>query len=213
MDSSGQQNTNIQEQPKKQPELVPAQVDTFPKKLGLYLGLVANKVSLCIGTLKRRYNWSIITRNVFFLVSALLIIGGFLYWKYYLNSVDTKVLSDGGYSYSFTFSRPAKYGTYSNGMRGYATDEDHSAVVGPASGLPQLCGLNGDPYTVAFTVKVYGSMRPVCTAQDSQDEQVYMLSFIAQNEYHEFTVTYGYSQDVNVYPKLKMIFESIKVSK
>ena len=212
MDSSRQQSTNIHEQPEKQQELVPTQSDTFPKKLGLYLGLIANKVTLRLRALKRRYNWHAIIRSVFFLVSTLLIIGGFLYWKYYLNATDTKVLSDGGYTYSFTFSRPAKYGVYSNGMRGYATDEDHSAVVGPASGLPELCG-RGDPYTLAFTVKVYGTVRPVCTAQDSQDEQVYMLSFLAQNQYHEFLVTYGYSQNPNVYPKLKTIFESIKVTK
>jgi hypothetical protein len=211
MDSSGQQNTNIQEQPIKQQELVPVQADTFPKKLGLYLGFVSSRIT--VDKLKSRYDWRAIARTTFFITSALLIICGLLYWKFYLNAMNTKSLSDGGYNYSFTFSRPAKFGMYSNGMRGYATDQDHSAVVGPISGLPSLCGLRGDPYTLAFTVHVYGATRPVCTAQDSQDEQMFMLSFIAQNQYHELLVTYGYTNDAKIYPKLKTIFESITVTK
>jgi hypothetical protein len=211
MDSSRQQNTNIQEQPDKKQELGPTQADTLPKKLRLYLDVSA--IGIDVGALKSRVDWRAVAQYVLFITSVLLIIGGFLYWKYYLTAVNTKSLSVGGYSYSFTFSRPAKYGQYSNGMRGYATDEDHSAVVGPVSGLPELCGLRGDPYTLAFTVNIYDTTRPVCTTKNGQDEQIYMLNFLAQNQYHEFVITYGYSQDAKVYPKLASIFESIKVSK
>lgn len=211
MDSSTKQNTNIQEQPNKQPELVPTKVGTILKKLGLYLDFISNRLELA--TLKSKFDWQTFTRTIFFVVSTLLVVSGILYWKLYLSAMNTKSLSDGGYNYSFIFSKPAKLGTYSNGMRGYATDEDHSAVIGPISGLSELCGSQGDPYTLAFTVTVSGTTRPVCTAKDAQAEQMFMMTFTAQNEYHEFLVTYGYANDAKLYPKLKAIFESVSVTR
>lgn len=211
MDSSGQQTTSIQKKPGGKQELEQAQVDVLPKKLRLHITLSNLRGSLSI--IKNLADWPVVARNTFFLVSTLLIIGGLLYWKFYLNAMNTKSLTEGGYVYSFIFSRPAKFVQSSNGMRGYATDADHSAVIGSISGLPDLCGSRGDPYTLAFEVEVYGVVRPVCTTQDSNDEEIYMMSFQYHNHYHEFMVTYGYSQDAKAYPKLRTIFESITVSK
>lgn len=211
MDSREQQTTNIQDQPEKKPELEPARAYAVPPKPNPSVDFSTMRIRLpALAVLAK---WRTIARDTFFVVSALLLIAGFLYWKFYLNGMNTKSLSDGGYSYSFTFSRPAKIKQFSNGMRGYTTDADHSAIVGPISGLPELCGLKGDPYSLAFKVNVYGATRSVCTTQDGQDRQIYMLSFQAQHQYHEFMVTYGYSQDPNIYPKLQTIFESIEVSK
>lgn len=226
MDNDGLHNSNTRTQPEQTDVVVPqfksgsnqvgkkkafepAQVAPLPKKLPLALDVPAIQSKLA--TFKTRVNWGVVRVCMFF-ITVVAVIGGFLYW-HYMNGMDSKSVTVAGYTYTFDFIRSAKLTQYSNGMRGYATDSDHSAIIGPVGGLSQLCGLKGDPYVIAFTVQIDSVTRPVCTAQDSQDEQMFMLTFTTQNQYHEIIITYGFAQNADVDATLLPIFESIHVSK
>lgn len=214
MDASGQHGMNAQEHAdhlEKSQDSIATQAVPSPRKFVLPFGLPASRLKL--GTFKISSAWRTYIGFSLYVITVALLIGGFLYWKLYVNGMVAKSVTVGGYSYSFSFTRSAKYVPYGNGMRGYQLDNNHSALVGPVSGLPQLCGLKGSPYATAFTVQIYGQTRPVCTARDSHDDQIYTLNFKYQGNFHEFQVTYGYSQDPQVYPQLIKIFESIHVSR
>lgn len=213
MDASGQQGTNTQEHAKhleKQQTTVAAQ-GTAPRRI-FTLPIAVPMIRSRLTKLRINSTWRTRIGVSLYIITIALLVGGFLYWKFYINGLVTKSLSVGGYTYSFNFTRSAKYVQYGNGMRGYQLDSNHSALVGPVSGLPQLCGLKGSPYATAFTVQVYSQTHLVCTARDSHDNQIYTLSFAYQGAYHEFQVTYGYAQNPKDYPQLIKIFESITVS-
>ena len=205
MDDSGHQITTTLDQSDEKQHAAPSS-----KKPVLSAGIAA--IRRYVDKVRRLIDWYKYLKFSLYYATILLLVGGFLYWKFYLNGMVVKTVSAGGYSYSFTFYRAATFVQNSNGMRGYRIDDGHSAMVGPVSGLPQLCGLKGSPYALAFTVHLYGADRLVCTTQDSHDDQIYMVNFATQGGYHEFVVTYGYTRNINDYPKLKTIFESITVS-
>jgi hypothetical protein len=219
MDHNGQRNSNLQEHSgqtriTEQPAQ-PSDVTEHEPQSARSFRLVALIRQLPIKSLKTRISPDTYThiKVGLYLFAVALAIGYFLFWKFYINGMVAKSVTVGGYSYSFSFPRSAKFTQFGNGMRGYTIDNDHSALVGPVSGLPQLCAVPGSPYATAFKVQLAGAILPVCTTQDSQEDQIYTLNFTAQNQYHEFMVTYGYSQNPKDYPKLKSIFESITVSK
>lgn len=189
----------------------PVEVLDVPAKRRVSSGAFTSKLGL--DKLTKSIDWGTYISDFMYFMAVFLVVGGLLYWKFYMNGMATKSLTVGGYTYSFNFVRSASATQNSNGMRGYQTDYDHIAVVGPETSTSQLCDGSSSQYTLAFTVRVYGNTLPVCKSQDSQGNQIYSLSFASQNHFHEFMVTYGNTPDANTYPKLKSIFESISVSK
>lgn len=214
MDGNGHQHTDSHEAANlsEQHQVAePVEVMAVPTQRKVSFGAFASRFGL--DKLVKNVDWDMFIKDFLYLIAVLLVVGGLLYWKFYMNGMAKKSLSVGGYTYSFNFVRSASAAQNSNGMRGYQTDYDHIAVVGPVTSTSQLCTGSSSQYTLAFTVQVYGNTRPVCKSQDSQGNQIYALSFASQNHFHEFMITYGNTPDANAYPKLKSIFESITVSK
>lgn len=213
MDGNGHPHTespvqaNLSEQ---QQVSEPVQVVAAPVKQGRSFEALARRLNL--DKLAKNIDWRTYVIDFVYLATVLLVASGFLYWKFYMNGMATKSLTVGGYTYSFDYVRSASATQNSNGMRGYTTDFDHSALIGPVAILSQQCTGSSSQYTIAFTVHVYGDTRPVCKSQDSQGNQIYTLSFASQNRFHEFMVTDGNTANTNAYPKLKTIFGSVTVS-
>jgi hypothetical protein len=212
MENSGQLHSNTDEvavQPETKQEFVPAAATALPKKRTFPIG---QSTGHSIVGLKRYLRWLAYLKYILFPAVILLVIGGSLFWIFYVNGMETKSSTVGGFTYSFSYFRSASSTLNSNGMRGFAKDYDHTAVVGPVSNTSQLCMGSSSQYTLAFTVHVNGDSRPVCKSQDAQGNQIYALSFASQNHFHEFVITSGDTPNPNEYPKLQSIFESIRVS-
>lgn len=189
---------------------------TISEKDAVPIGMSASQLGLDMQRKHFHFRWRRNIRNGIYPIATLIVlVAGFVFWKYYVDGMATKTLSIGGYNYSFSFFRAATYEQMSNtGFQGYVLNSNITATVRPqTTNLFQYCTQLGDQYTQAFSVMIYGTTRPVCTAQDSLGTQVYYLGFSALNQNHGFAVAYSKSQNAKVYPKLKSIFESIKVSK
>jgi hypothetical protein len=183
--------------------------DKFP------VGMSASQIGLDVQKNRKRIYWRMSIRNGIYPLAMLIVVfGGLLFWRHF-SDMATKTLSIGGYTYSFSFFRDATYEQVNgSGFQGYTVNGNIAATVRPQStNLVPFCSEMGDQYTEAFTVQVYGTTRPVCTAQNNLGTQVYYLGFTALNKNHGFAITYNKSQNAKVYPKLKSIFESVRVTK
>lgn len=142
-----------------------------------------------------------------------LVIAAGVYWMTQKVGMETRSLTIGGFSYSFTYNKSATAVLNSNGMSGFQTDVGHSAMVGPVNNMSELCASPDPKYSLAFTVQINGDTRPVCKSQDAQGNQEYAVSFAANNHFHEFVVTDGNTPTATDSQKLQTIFSSIKVTK
>ena len=142
------------------------------------------------------------------LVVLVLIVGGYLFYKSY-TGFATKTVSNFGYNYSYKFYRNAALIHVNDGSTAYKQNDSIVAGVEPRdAGLNAFCGEIGPGWTEVFTVRVYGTTRPVCAINNKG----FTMEFSALNHNHLFTVVYNGTQNSSVYPTLQTIFSSVKVS-
>jgi hypothetical protein len=133
--------------------------------------------------------------------------GGF-FAKTLLSDLNTKTLTNGGYTYSFKFYKSAKLVTI-QGVQSYSYSGNVTAVVNPTT-QPLQTSCSGQE-TEAFSVTVNGSEQPVCTGNNGT-VQVYAMHFRALNSNQYFLLLYPGQQSPPADSTLKTIFGSIKVS-
>lgn len=183
--------------------------DTFP------VGISASQLGLDESRSYMHIGWRRLIKNGIYPLAMLLVVAGsLLFWKYYIDGMATKTYTAGNYTYSYTFFRQGKFERFPNGMQGYMLGQaEASAIIGPTVDNPEYCAELGVAYTQAFTVQMYGSTHNVCKAHDDLNNQIYAVNFSALNKNFAFVVDYPASQNAKVFPKLKSIFESVKVSR
>jgi hypothetical protein len=205
--NAGQPN-NIQE-PAPTQATPSTRNDTFP------VGMSASQLGLDESRSHMHIGWRRLIKNGIYPIAMLLVVAGsLLFWKYYIDGTATKTYTAGNYTYSYTFFRQAKFEHFPNGMQGYMLGQaEASAFIGPTVDNPEYCAELGVAYTQAFTVQMYGSAHNVCKAHDNLNNQIYAVNFSTLNKNFEFVIDYPVSQNAKVFPKLKSIFESVKVSR
>jgi hypothetical protein len=139
----------------------------------------------------------------------ILLLGGYGLLEYMFTGMATKTLSNGGYTYSFTFNKRAGLVHLNDGSAAYKYSSSIIASIKPTNDVtPVSCSEIGAQWKQAFTVQVYGATRLVCTPNDAG----YSMFFTALNHNHLFSVVYSKQQPTSVYSKLKTVFGSVKVS-
>lgn len=142
-------------------------------------------------------------------IVAIVLIGvGGLLAKNLLSNLNTKTLTNGGYTYSFKFYKSAKLVTV-QGVQSYNYSSGHVTAVANPTTQPLQTNCTGQ-VTEAFSVTVNGSGQPVCTG-DNGTVQLFEVHFRAVNSNQYFLLLYP-SQSSPSNATLKTIFSSIKVS-
>lgn len=163
---------------------------------------------LGLSTPGKTVEWGTYIKMVLIILAVLaVLIGGFIFAKNFFFGMTTKTLSNGGYNYSFKFYRTASI-VYPNGGEAYKYNDNIVAGVQPTNDNLAECYEIGSGWTKAFTTQIDGSTRPACVV----NSQAFGVLFTALNHNHLFIVTYKTKQDTSVYPMLKTIFSSVKVS-
>ena len=144
------------------------------------------------------------------LALLILIAAGYLFISSTVNnSLTTKTLSDGGFSYSFSFYKAAMLVHFSDGTYAYKFKDSVIAGVKPTNdNLVTNCSEIGNQWQTAFTVQVYGATRVVCTNNNTD----YSMMFKALGHNQLFSVVYYSKQSSSLNSKLQTILSSVKVN-
>ena|ERR1039458_1615138 len=149
------------------------------------------------------------------LILVAAIVAGLIFAKNTVFSrFDTVSYNSKGYTYTFKWWKQGNIATL-QGVQfyGYKT----SAFTATLNALPfsnkysSCTQIPNSPYPQVFTVKMNGTTDPVCT---NQTDAQYFMVFSALNRIHIVSIVFTPppTQPTSVYPALKTIFSSIKVS-
>jgi hypothetical protein len=150
------------------------------------------------------------------LVMIVVIAGGLLFAKNMFSDLHTVSSSDKGYNYSFKWWRQGNLDTL-QGQQFYAyKTSTYTAIINTvpfASNKYTSCLATSNQYTQAFTVKINNVIHPVCA---SSGKLFYFEIFSSLKHYHIVFITiYPRNSSFvtsSIYPALKTIFGSVKVS-
>lgn len=194
--------TNMQEDDQQQPRPPLVSGTNIP------IGVSASQLGL--NTSEPRHDKIDVLKKVLGTVLIfILLLGGYGFLEYMFTGMTPKTLSNGGYTYSFTFNKRASLVHLSDGSAAYKYSSSTIASVKPTNDIePVNCSEIGAQWKEAFTVHVYGASRLVCTPNGFG----YSMFFTALHHEHLFSVVYSSQQSTSTYPKLESIFKSVKVS-
>lgn len=154
--------------------------------------------------------WRKILKKILpFAIIILLLGGGWLLYTIIFSGLSTQTFSNGGYTYTVEFFKPAGHVELSDGS--HALKRGNVVLGIKPSDAPKVtsCSRIGNVWKEAFRVHVYGEDLPVCRA-GSQGH--YALYFTTGNQRHLFSITFKDAPSETIYPTLKTIFESVSVS-
>lgn len=172
------------------------------------IGMSASELGL--DSLHKSYNWQKFVKNaVIILFVVAVLAGGYVLLKGLFSGMATKTLSNGGYTYTFTYYKSAKQVTLDNGSKALKDSSSTVVTVGPTTvNPPPVCTDITYKMRQISTVTIGGTSYLVC-AQNNTD---FTMFFTAQNHNHMMTLAYSKQQNSATLPKIENIFSSIKVS-
>ena len=142
------------------------------------------------------------------LAILMVVFGGYLFVRGYFSSMTTKTVTNHGFTYTFKYYRNASKVTLGAGGSGYQHGGTILGVDTTDLNSPSVCGEIDLQTTQAFTAQLQGVTHDVCV----KDGRVFSMFFRELNQNHVFVITYSKPQDQSVYPTIKSIISSVKVS-
>ncbi|HUC89653.1 MAG TPA: hypothetical protein VMR45_02535 [Patescibacteria group bacterium] len=185
------------------PTLAPAK--SFKRGVPMPTGVSANSIGLDgrVSNIRR-----LLMLGLPLTVLLVLVLGIWLLVQQNLTVFSTKNLTNGTYSYTFSFYKKAEPVNLNQG-EGLQYGNHATVIAAPTTDeITNDCSLvAGGQWKTAFTAIVAGSSRPVC----SRDNTSYFVTFNYGQARHLFEITYTNTKDAKL-SDVRTIIESLTVS-
>ena len=183
-------------------------IATPPRPNEWQVGVSASQLGLNRYGDTKNHTITSLIKGAIVLIILFVLIGVGLYVHSYFTGMSTKTISNGGYTYSFTFYNAASKVTLSDGSSAYKY-QGKVASVKPFNAYPiSNCSQIGTEWHLAFNVSLNANQLPVCTPNDQSFEMI----FNAANHNQGFVIVCNSVQTAVNYPLLKSFFSSVTVS-
>lgn len=185
---------------------IPSKNDPMP------VGMSASQMGLDYPT--RTIHWGVYLKSAAILAAVVVVVvTGFVLLNNLFNGMSTHVVTNNGYTYSFSFYKGSSLVQLPNGYQAYKHDGNMVASVLPTNNdnPPTACYEIGGDWKQVLTAQDFGTAWPVCSPTGTKGS-AFTMWFRYQNHSHIFTIVYNNQQPSTVYPTLQKIFSSVKVT-